>query len=225
MNYAIALDYQNCINCKACEVACKEQNGVELGAKKQRIWVGQTEETNSANELFINFYPSQCNQCLEAPCVDVCPTEASHIIDGGIVLVDPKKCILCKACMEACPYDARFVDDVKVAVDKCTFCYDTRISKGYDTTACQATCPTKVRLFGDLDDESGDLVQLLKKRKFFVLKQKEKTIPKLFYILPEKDANYAQQSIGKNITIYTWDEMKPIIDKAKAKRSKQWKKS
>jgi len=40
MNYAMALDYQNCINCKACEVACKEENGVQLGADKQRIWVG-----------------------------------------------------------------------------------------------------------------------------------------------------------------------------------------
>jgi len=46
MNYAMALDYQNCINCKACEVACKEENGMQLGAHKQRIWVGQVEGNN-----------------------------------------------------------------------------------------------------------------------------------------------------------------------------------
>jgi len=224
MNYAIAFDYQNCINCKACEVACKEQNDVQLGADKQRIWVGQTEKV-VFGKLFVNFYPSQCNHCIDAPCVEVCPTNASHFINGGIVMVDQSKCILCKGCMEACPYDARFVDDEKVAVDKCTFCYDTRISKGYTTTACQATCPTKVRLFGDLDDENGELVQLLKKRKFFVLKQKEKTVPKLFYLFPEHDSDYAMNSIGHDTTIYTWDEMKPIIEKAKAKRMKQWKKS
>lgn len=124
--------------------------------------------------------------------------------------------------MEACPYDARYVDDKFVAVDKCTFCYDTRISQGETTTACQATCPTKVRLFGDLDDEDGDLVKLLKSRKFFILKEGEETVPKLFYIFPE-DHNFAVNSIGADTTIYTWDMLKPIIDKAKAKRSPQWR--
>ena len=222
MNFAMALDYQNCINCKACEVACKEENGVQLGADKQRIWVGQTEETIFGRP-FVNFYPSQCNHCLDAPCVDVCPTNASHFAEGGLVMVDKEKCILCKGCMEACPYDARFVDDKQVAVDKCTFCYDTRISKGETTTACQATCPTKVRLFGDLDDENGELVQLLKSRKFFVLKESEGTVPKLFYLVPEHDDNFAIRSIGQETKIYTWDEFKPIIEKAKVKRSSQWK--
>jgi len=222
MNFAMALDYQSCINCKACEVACKEENGVQLGADKQRIWVGQTEET-IFGKPFVNFYPSQCNHCLDAPCVDVCPTNASHFTVGGLVMVDKEKCILCKGCMEACPYDARFVDDKKVAVDKCTFCYDTRILNGETTTACQATCPTKVRLFGDLDDENGELVQLLKSRKFFVLKEDEGTVPKLFYLVPEQDENFAIRSIGHNTKIYTWDEFKPIIEKAKAKRSPQWK--
>jgi Fe-S-cluster-containing dehydrogenase component len=220
MNYAMALDYQNCINCKACEVACKEENGVQLGADKQRIWVGIT-EGSIFGKPYVNLYPSQCNQCLDAPCVSVCPTHASHIVDGGVVMVDPTKCILCKGCMEACPYDARFVDDTIVAVDKCTFCYH-RIDE-YGTTACQATCPTKVRLFGDLDDEEGDLVKLLKKRKFFFLKEGEGTFPKLFYLVPE-DENYLMRSVGKDTKIHTWDEIKPLYDEVKAKRSKEWKK-
>ncbi len=221
MNFAMALDYQNCINCRACEVACKEENGVQLGADKQRIWVGMTEKT-IFGKPFSNFYPSQCNHCLDAPCVDVCPTGASHFAEGGLVMVDKKKCILCKGCMEACPYDARFVDDKAAAVDKCTFCYDTRISQGKTTTACQATCPTKVRLFGNLDDENGELVQLLKTRKFFVLKESEGTVPKLFYLFPENNEHFAENSIAHNTTIYTWETFKPLIEKAKAKRSSQW---
>ena len=216
MNYAMALDYQNCINCKACEVACKEQNGVQLGADKQRIWVGQTEKTIFGNP-FVNFYPSQCNHCVDAPCVDVCPTGASYFAEGGLVLADKDKCILCKGCMEACPYDARFVDDKAVAVDKCTFCYDTRISKGETTTACQATCPTKVRLFGDLDDENGELVQMLKDRKFFVLKEVEGTVPKLLYLFP-RDEKFAMNSIGEKTQIYSWDEYKSMIEDANTKR-------
>ena len=224
MNFAMVLDYQSCINCKACEVACKEENGVLLGADKQRIWVGHTEKS-IFDTPFVNYYPSQCNHCIDAPCVDVCPTSASHFADGGLVMVDKNKCILCKGCMEACPYDARFVDDVHVVVDKCTFCYDTRISQGKTTTACQATCPTKVRLFGDLDDENSELVQLLKKRKFFFLKEEEGTTPKLFYLVPENDNDLAVQSISKGAKIYTWDKFKPIMEKAKARRSSQWKKS
>ncbi|MDD3463145.1 MAG: 4Fe-4S dicluster domain-containing protein [Sulfurospirillaceae bacterium] len=219
MNYAMALDYQNCINCKACEVACKEENGVQLGADKQRIWIGVV-EGEVFGKPFTNFYPSQCNHCLDAPCVDVCPTNASHFSKGGIVKVDPHKCILCKGCMEACPYDARFVDDTMVAVDKCTFC-DHRIEET-GMTACQATCPTKVRMFGDLDDENSDLVKLLKARKFFFQKEKEKTLPKLFYLVPEDEA-YAKQSISHSATIHTWESFKPLYDTVKARRSKQWK--
>ncbi len=219
MNYAMALDYQNCINCKACETACKEENGVQLGAHKQRIWVGTVEGT-IFGKPYINLYPSQCNQCIDAPCVNVCPTYASHFVSGGIVKVDPSKCILCKGCMEACPYDARFIDDTMVAVDKCTFC-DHRIDE-FGTTACQATCPTKVRMFGDLDDENSDLVKLLKTKKFFFLKEKSGTLPKLFYIVPD-DENYAKQSISHDTVIHTWNDFKPFYDRARDLRSKEWK--
>jgi Fe-S-cluster-containing dehydrogenase component len=219
MNYAMALNYQNCINCKACETACKEENGVQLGADKQRIWVGITEGT-IFGKPYINLYPSQCNHCIDAPCVNVCPTYASHFVEGGIVKVDPSKCILCKGCMEACPYDARFVDDTMVAVDKCTFC-DHRIEE-YGTTACQATCPTKVRLFGDLDDEDSDIVKLLKTKRFFFQKEKSGTLPKLFYIVPD-DESYARQSISPDTTIHTWDDFKTKYDAARDARSKEWK--
>ena len=219
MNYAMALDYQSCIDCKGCEVACKEENGVQLGADKQRIWVSRYEDSIFGNPV-VTLHPSQCNHCVDAPCVPVCPTNASHYTPEGLVWVTQDQCILCKGCMEACPYDARFVDDKAVAIDKCTFCYETRISQGEMTTACQATCPTKVRLFGDLDDENSELVQLLKSRKFFVLKEEEGTAPKLFYIFPERDTQFASYSIAKDTTIHTWESYKPILDKALAKRRK-----
>lgn len=219
MNYAMALDYQNCINCQACEVACKEENGVQLGRQKKRIWVGIVEGVK-ANKPFTNIYPSQCNQCIDAPCVSVCPTSASHYVEGGIVKVDAKQCILCKGCMEACPYDARFIDDTKVAVDKCTFCDHQIAERG--VTACQATCPTKVRTVGDLDDPNSDIIALLQSRKFFFQKFHEKTLPKLFYLVPE-DENYAKQSIAANTTIYSWKDVEDLYKKAATKRSKEWR--
>jgi Fe-S-cluster-containing dehydrogenase component len=184
--YAMALDYKNCINCKACEVACKEENGVLLGADKHRIWVGQNEIGGQWPNLDLSdssFMPSQCQHCEDAPCQEVCPTNATYFADGGIVMVDSNKCILCSYCMNACPYDARYVDDRTMTVDKCTFCSDTRLARGETTTACQNTCPTKVRTFGDLDDPNSEISILLKTREHFSLKEHLGTKPKLFYLL------------------------------------------
>lgn len=183
--YGMVLDYKNCINCKACETACKEENGVLLGADSHRIWVGAKEIEGEFPLLSIasnSFLPSQCQQCSNAPCQEVCPTNATFYDDNGIVRVDVEKCILCSYCMTACPYDARYVDDRTNTVDKCNFCADTRLERGETTTACQATCPTKVRIFGDLDDPNSEISQVLRTREHFSLKSHLGTDPKLFYL-------------------------------------------
>jgi len=120
--------------------------------------------------------------------------------------------------MEACPYGARFIDETRHAVDKCTFC-DGRIQE-YGTTACQATCPTKVRTFGDLDDPESDIVKVLENRKFFVLKENEGTLPKLFYLVPE-DESFAKRTMGEGIKVHTWDEMKPLYEAAAKKQKRE----
>jgi len=219
-NYAMALEYQNCIDCRACEVACKDENGVMIGADKQRIWVGVVEGGNTLADMFLNFYPSQCNHCVDAPCVTVCPTGASHFVEGGIVKVDYDMCIICKGCMEACPYEARFVDETRHAVDKCTFC-DGRIQE-FGTTACSATCPTKVRTFGDIDDENSYIRQTLENREFFVLKENEDTMPKLFYLVPE-DKELAKRTMGEGIKTHRWSEFSKKYEAETAKRRKEWK--
>ena len=183
--YAMALDYKNCINCKACESACKEENGILLGANEHRIWVATEEIRGTFPNLDIGsntFYPGQCQHCENAPCQSVCPTNATFYDANGVVRVDPDRCILCSYCMNACPYDARYIDDRTNTIDKCNFCADTRIGRGKTTTACQNTCPTKVRVFGDLDDPKSEISQLLKKREYFTLKSHLGTKPKLFYL-------------------------------------------
>lgn len=183
--YAMALDYKNCINCKACESACKEENGILLGANEHRIWVATEEIRGTFPNLDIGsntFYPSQCQHCENAPCQSVCPTNATYYDDNGVVRVDPDRCILCSYCMNACPYDARYIDDRTKTIDKCNFCSDTRIARGKTTTACQNTCPTKVRVFGDLDDPNSEISELLKKREYFTMKSHLGTEPKLFYL-------------------------------------------
>ena len=129
------------------------------------------------------YQPSQCQHCENAPCQQVCPTNATHYSPEGIVLVDPTKCILCTYCINACPYDARYVDDRTNTVDKCSFCSDTRLANGETTTACQATCPTKVRVFGDLDDPNSEISQLLVNHEYRQVKSHLGTKPKLLYII------------------------------------------
>lgn len=184
--YAMAIDYKNCINCRACEAACKEENVIAFGKDKYRIWISQKEAEGKFPDISLvsqTFYPSQCQHCDNAPCQLVCPTQATYYDENRIVRVDTDKCILCSYCIAACPYDARYIKEYEKVVDKCNFCADTRLADGYSTTACQATCPTKVRVFGDIDDPNSEISILLANNRYKQLKDHLGTKPKLFYIV------------------------------------------
>jgi len=170
MRLAMAFDYELCINCRACEVACKEENGIIKGADKHRLWIEVQKTGGDFYALSQNseeFLPKQCNQCENAFCETVCPVDAIYHNDKGIIITDPDICILCMKCIEACPYHARYVDEERKFVDKCIFCADTRLSRGETTTACQITCPAKLRYFGDIDDENSEISNILKTREYF----------------------------------------------------------
>jgi len=184
-NYGMAFDYKLCINCRACEVACKEENGILLGADKHRLWIEKNEPDGDFWSLDLtqtSYMPRQCQQCQDAPCIKACPNDAIYRDKNGIVRLHEVRCDLSLDCMSACPYDARYVDPEKYITDKCIFCADTRLAKGETTTACQITCPSKVRIFGDLDDENSEISQVLKERKYHQLKSNLGTKPKLFYL-------------------------------------------
>jgi Fe-S-cluster-containing dehydrogenase component len=185
-NYGMAFDYKLCINCKACEVACKEENGIDLGASSHRLWIDEKYETTDdfwdINNSKLTFTQMQCQQCQEAPCLKACPNRAIYIDKNKIVRLNQDKCDLSLHCMKACPYDARYIDTKNKITDKCIFCANTRLSRGETTTACAITCPAKLRIFGDLDDPSSDISQILQKREYFQLKSELGTKPKLFYL-------------------------------------------
>ena len=127
------------------------------------------------------FTPGQCMQCGNTPCKRVCPTRATGVGAGGIVTVEDKKCIGCKYCMTACPYNARYYSEERGAVDKCTFCVH-RLEQGR-LPACVETCPTTVRVFGDLNDPQSEVSRLLVERPHRVLKPEMGTKPFLFYLI------------------------------------------
>ena len=174
----MVIDTLKCVGCSDCVVACQTENDVPSGYC--RDWV--TESVNGTYpEVDIELRSERCNHCDNAPCVRTCPTEASHIIEGGIVLVDRDLCIGCGACIESCPYDARYRHSDLGVVDKCTFCVH-RVQKGQDP-ACVSVCPTNCMYFGDLDDSNSDVSRLLAERKHKVLAKEAGTSPNVYYLI------------------------------------------
>ena len=175
--YAMAIDLSLCVGCAACAVACKMENEVPPGVFN--LWIREREVGEYPN-LVVEFRPEQCLHCENPPCVPVCPTGASYQTKDGLVLVDPKKCIACGACIAACPYDARYLHPAGY-VSKCTFCA-RRLEKG-KVPACVETCPTYCRTFGDLEDPESPVAKALKAaERVDVLRPEQGTRPKLFYL-------------------------------------------
>ena len=107
MNYGFVIDNRKCIGCHACSVACKSENGVPLGV--YRTWVKYV-ETGQFPDTRRHFQVTRCNHCANPPCVRICPVAAMYQRRDGIVEFDPSVCIGCKACMQACPYEAIYID-------------------------------------------------------------------------------------------------------------------
>jgi Fe-S-cluster-containing dehydrogenase component len=176
--YAIVIDSRKCINCKACVVACRAENRVPLGAS--RDWIGE-EHRGAWPKLFAAYEPEQCHHCMNPSCVRVCPTGASWQRSDGVVLVNQDDCIGCRYCMIACPYNARFFREDQGVVEKCTLCVH-RLDRG-ELPACVETCPSKVRIVGDIADPNGRLQQLLATRQFQVKKAQTGNSPQIYYLL------------------------------------------
>ncbi len=176
--YGMLIDLRRCYGCHACSVACKAEFDVPLGAT--RSWVEYVEKGTYPN-VSRTFLPRLCNHCNHPPCVSVCPTGATwKRAEDGIVVIDPDLCIGCKYCIQACPYDARFLNPVTGAADKCDFCLH-RVSQGVEP-ACVEACPVGARIFGDLNDPNSEISKLIATNPVTVLRPGQGTEPNVFYI-------------------------------------------
>lgn len=170
MRYGLVIDLSRCGGCNSCTIACRQKNGTPPGILWKRVVNDEQGEYPTAR---LQFHHVQCMHCKEPPCVDVCPTGASQKLVNGIVNIDQSKCVGCRACIVACPYNARSFNDNKRreyypgkgftiweekrprehivgTVGKCDFCID-RLEVGMEPK-CVHTCPAKALTFGDLDD-------------------------------------------------------------------------
>ncbi len=177
MNYGFLIDNRKCIGCHACSTACKSENQVPLGVN--RTWVKYVEKGIFPNARR-HFQVTRCNHCANPPCVRICPVTAMYQRTDGIVEFDPSICIGCKACMQACPYDAIYIDPETQTAAKCHYCAH-RTELGLEP-ACVVVCPEHAIIAGDLDNSNSEISQLVAREQVSVRKPEQGTAPKLFYI-------------------------------------------
>ena len=178
---AILFDSSKCTGCKGCQVACKcwiNLPSYLKGANAEEDFTGTYQnppDLNGTTRLIMTFAERDgagqkpvewafgrrsCMHCEDAPCQAVCPTGATYTNEAGIVCIDHGRCIGCKYCMAACPYQARVVDERTGAVDKCRFCTVSALN-GTELSTCVTACPAGVRVFGDLDDPDSEVSKVL----------------------------------------------------------------
>jgi len=181
MNYGFIIDNRKCIGCHACTVACKAEHEVPVGVN--RTWVKYIEKGEFPDTRRL-FSVMRCNHCADAPCVEICPVTALFTRKDGIVDFDDRRCIGCKACTQACPYDAIYMHPDDHTSAKCNYCTH-RVDIGLEP-ACVNVCPEHAIVSGDIDNPSSEISQLLARETVSVRKPEKGTKPKLFYIDGDK---------------------------------------
>lgn len=210
VRYAMAIETSLCIGCGICREECAKENNIGINSgmryikiltmKKGKIDLEDTQKTpektrNSAETWNL---PVQCMQCDNPPCVSACPVQATWKEEDGITVVDYNKCIGCRYCMMNCPYWARHFNwkqpvvpemnaskwappiRPKGVTEKCTFCIH-RVREGR-LPRCVEACPTKARIFGDINDPKSEVSKAVKSRNVFRLKEELGTEPRIFYL-------------------------------------------
>lgn len=222
VRFGMVIDLGKCIGCRRCMYACKLENSVSDTISPPYIMVFETQSMTGVSGYYHPpkmpgegttmmytklrkdkwYMPVQCNHCDDAPCVKVCPTGASYKASDGIVMINYKKCIGCRYCMSACPYQARRFNwwepeipperrnplvpmREEGVVEKCTFCVH-RTRKGRHTR-CVEVCPNKARIFGNLNDPNSEVSRLIASERNFRLKEELNTNPRIWYLTRPKE--------------------------------------
>ncbi len=206
MHYGMAIDTKRCVGCSACTIACKMANNIPNDIFWTRVLTdgGDVPDTPAGEfpRVRMRYITVGCQHCENPACVKVCPVGATYQDpDTGVVRQDYDKCIGCRMCMAACPYtgvrsfnweepryqtpyaigDADAPAHQKHVVEKCTFCYQ-RITKD-EVPSCMDLCPARARHWGDLDDPTSEVSQVIAAREYMQLLPEKGTKPSVYYLV------------------------------------------
>lgn len=145
--YGWLLDYKRCIECRACEAACKQWNNLEPGIQFRKVRTYATGSFPNVRSLALSL---ACNHCDRPLCLLACPVKAIYRRQqNGAVIIDQEKCVGCRFCQKFCPYGAPVFNERTGKMMKCTMCYD-RLEMGLQP-ACATLCPTGALQFHEWD--------------------------------------------------------------------------
>lgn len=206
MQYGMVIDLKGCIGCQTCAVACKVAHNLPKGLWRNRVLTEGGDSIDTAGGEFpdnhMQWRPVTCQHCASPACVEACPAGASYKDEQtGIVNIDTSKCIGCKSCIMACPYDGvrtlledepayhidvalGYADEpehLQGTVEKCTFCH-TRIATG-EVPACMEYCIGHARWYGDLDDPESEVSKLIAERDYEQLLPEKGLGPSVYYLI------------------------------------------
>lgn len=213
--FGYALDVSRCVGCRKCVYACVDENNQSRDPQVHWITVLEMDKKKGIDLMHSDayydpetvpqedkfYFPVQCQQCENPPCVKTCPVNATWKDPDGIVVIDYDWCVGCRCCVTACPYGARHFNWTKPqvpkdeinpnmeylgnrprpqgVVEKCTFCIQRSRNGRYP--ACVEVCPVGARKFGNLLDPESEIRYILKNHRIYILKEELNTEPKFFY--------------------------------------------
>lgn len=145
---AMLVDLTQCVGCGMCQAACKEENGLSPDPEATLSPTAYT----AVEERGETYVRRMCQHCLDPTCVSVCPVGAFSKTPAGPVLYDESKCLGCRYCIQACPFDVPRYEwgSTYPRVQKCRFCAP-RLARG-EQPACAEICPTGATKFGDREE-------------------------------------------------------------------------
>lgn len=157
---AMLIDLTRCTGCDSCALACKAKNDLpnadvapQMLGNDAYTFVAAVEVDSSGSDRGIRYAKRQCMHCLEPACVAACPAAAMYKSEEGPVVYRPHRCLGCRYCQVACPFDVPAFDwdnPITPRISKCWFCYDRQLQG--QQPACVAACPTGALRFGHRDE-------------------------------------------------------------------------
>ena len=175
--WAMIVDLRRCVGCQSCSVSCAVENALPDGSFRT---VASDYEVVREGRPRRAVVPRLCNHCASPACTTVCPTGATYKRADGVVVVNNTRCVGCAACVQACPYDGRFIHPLTRTADKCTWCAH-RIDRGL-LPACVETCVGGARVFGDLNDPASAVSRLDREGPLQALQPAAGTMPSVLYV-------------------------------------------